>query len=183
MYEATYDFKLNEPFLVPFSNIPYIYNGSISYQMRGASCFALFILEQQERKKDIRNTVDYLFSEDECTIEMSISSKQTIENRLALTQEFYDKHFSFLGDVEYQDFAKLFVFTAFLDQLATDCYSYIEFLDPTTNHFIDAFQNIALLSQYKGFSMDKVAKYKKELLDVLSIHKPNAYFAILFNAA
>lgn len=182
MYNMDFNIKPREPFLVPFSNIPYIFNGSNASLIRGASCFALFILESQGRKNELENTVDYIFTEDECSKEMSVTSSSTTEDRLIKTENFFDEHFKFLADIEFNDFTKLFVYTAFLDQLATDCYQYVKFNQPTTSNYIEAFKNIELLAEYKNVSIDKVKEYKNELLDLLSVEKPNAYFAILFNA-
>lgn len=178
-----YNFKKGEPFLVPFSNIPYIYNGSIGSLIRGASCFALFILEAQGYKLKSYNTVDYLFSDEECFKEMSITGSSTVEERLMMTQEFFEKHFNSFLNTSFADSTKLFVFAAFLDQLATDCFHYIEYKDPSLSNYINAYKNIELLAEHKALKIDEIRKYKRELLDLFSNIKPDVYCAILFNAA
>ena len=178
-----YRYERFEPFLVPFSNIPYIYNGLSGGMIRGASCFAFFILALQEKLDDLNHTIDYLFMEDECIKEMSITSSKTIYDRLAKMRDFFKKHFSFFGDVTFENQTKLFVFTSFLDQLATDCFRYIDFNEPTLSNYITAYKNIDLLAEYKGLSKDEIKKYKEELLELLSIKRPTAYFSILFKSA
>lgn len=178
-----YSFKSGESFLVPFSNVPYVYNGTKFELIRGASCFAKFILEKQGLLDTMKDTLDYLFNPDETVEEMSISAKDIVEIRTEQSLNFFNKYFPFFSDVAYKNKKQLFVYTAFLDQLANDCYEYLEFKEPHIYNYVDAFSNIKTLSEYRDISVEEVETYKKELMDLLSVKKPNAYFAILFNAA
>ncbi|WP_456364005.1 hypothetical protein [Priestia aryabhattai] len=183
MYESVYNFKTNEPFLVPFSNIPFIYNGSNGMMMKGASCFALFILEEQGLNNKMAEVVNYIFAEDECSKEMSISSSSIIEKRFMELQNFFKEHFSFFANIPFNNKTELFVYTAFLDQLATDCFQFIKFEEPTTINYSEAYKHIDQLAFAKGLSKQEIEKYKLKLLNILSVEKPKAYLAITFAAA
>lgn len=183
MFESVYNFKKNEPFLVPFSNIPFIYNGSSGMMMDGVSCFALLILEEQGIKEELSSVIGYLFTEDECSKEMSISSSSIIEKRFMELQNFFEKHFLFFANIPFENKKELFVYTAFLDQLATDCFQFVKFEEPTPTNYSQAYKLIDDLAYSKGITKIEISKYKLNLLNLLSVNKPQAYLAITFSAA
>ncbi|MED2737752.1 hypothetical protein [Bacillus toyonensis] len=175
--------KKYDAFFVPFSNIPFLYNGRLKDHIRGLSCFAYLIAKHQNKLEILENSLDYLYTHDEFIEELSISSSEVITKRVEQTNEFFNTYFSFLKDISYENSAKLFVFTSFLDGLATYSFKTLSYGKPLASDYVKAFNEIDLFVGNKNISLQEVKKYKKDLIDILSIHKPEIYFNFLFAAS
>ncbi|WP_088362807.1 hypothetical protein [Bacillus cereus] len=175
--------KKFEAFFVPFSNIPFLYNGNSNEHIRGLSCFAYLIAKHQNKLEILENSLDYLYTYDEFVKELSISSSEVIAKRFEQTNAFLNEYFSFLKDISYENSAKLFVFTSFLDGLATYSFKVLSFHKPLASDYIKAFNDIDLFIGNKNILASDVKKYKKELLNTLSLHRPEIYFNFLFAAS
>ncbi|MGF7535801.1 hypothetical protein AAGG74_19270 [Bacillus mexicanus] len=171
--------KQNEPFLAPYATIPYMFNGTYYSYIKGISCFASFLLNKQ-KGEIFEDTICYIIPSEGVYKELSITGSLTIEDRLSKTENFFEKHFGFFKKVQFNDPVQLFVYTSFLDQLATDCFQYIEYRDPKRNDYRNAFRLIDFNALGKNIPENKILTYKNELLELIYHRLPNVYFSLIF---
>lgn len=180
----TKEFELYKPFVVSFSNIPFVCNGitknANDFMIKGVSCFSYLILEHQKRLTSLKNTVHYSFTSVDF-LEENFSNSRVVEDRWNQVCDFLEQHFSFLKNVQYENKEHLFVYSTFLDQLATDCFKYIGFKTPNVKDYLKAFDEIDLLADYKNITRKQVLFYKNKLLTTLSFEKPDIYCQMLFH--
>lgn len=171
--------KQNEPFLAPYATIPYMFNGTYASCIKGLSCFAIFLLDNQKNEL-LKDSISYIIPAEDVYKELSITGSLTIEDRLSKTENFFDQHFSFFKTIDYYNPIQLFVYTSFLDQLATDCFQYIEYREPRKNDYRNAFRLIDFNALDKNIPINKILTYKNELLEFLFQRSPDVYFSIIF---
>ena len=173
-------FQHHKPFVVSFSNIPFIYNGKTQTSIKGVSCFSYLILKHQGGLDLLNDAIHYSFTSLDFE-EESFTNSNVVSDRWHQVCEFMEQHFSFFKDVHYENKEHLFVYSTFLDQLATDCFKYIGFKTPTITDYLNAYNEINLLALHKDISLKQVDYYKEKLLTTLSIEKPDIFCQMLFH--
>lgn len=173
-------FQHLKPFVVSFSNIPFIYNGSAKHSIKGVSCFSYLILRHQKRLDLLDNAIYYSFTSLDFQDE-SFTNTNVVDDRWEQVCDFMDQHFPFFKDIQYENKEHLFVYSTFLDQLATDCFKYIGFKTPTVSDYLNAFNEITLLALHKDIALKEVEHYKEKLLSTLSTEKPDIFCQMLFH--
>jgi len=168
-----------EPFFVPLSNLPFIYSGTQSSYIKGLSSFAYLILDKQKDYSSFK-PITYLFANEDCHNEKRTSGRITATERFEKTKTFFEKHFQFIKNIEFTEPSHLYIYTCFLDQIATDSFQYIDFGSPRTSDIYTAYKSIGLSTADKNIPEEKYTAYKEELLQLLFHYYPEAYFAIVF---